>query len=160
MRKQILDLDSNVPVGDSQTLQQRFSKVLAYPRFRALLVGAFAGLALLLACVGLYGVLAQFVGQRTQEIGIRMALGAQKVDVLLLILREGMTLVALGIAGGLLAAWFLQRFIRTLLYRQEINDAVTLMAVSSLLLISALLAVYIPARRATRLNPTVTLRYE
>lgn len=160
VRKQTLDVDSNVPIGDPQTLQQRFSKVLAYPRFRALLLGAFAGLALLLACVGLYGVLAQFVAQRTQEIGIRMALGAQRADVLLLILREGMTLVALGIAGGLLAARFLQRFIRTLLYGQEMNDVTTLMAVSGLLFISALLAVYIPARRATRLNPTVTLRYE
>ncbi len=160
VRKQILTLDSDIPLGDPQTLQQRFSKVLAYPRFRALLLGAFAGLALLLACVGLYGVLAQFVAQRTQEIGIRMALGAQKTDVLLLILREGITLVAFGMAGGLLSAWFLQRLIRSLLYRHEMNDIATLMVVSGLLLVSALLAVYIPARRATRLSPTVTLRYE
>ena len=123
-------------------------------------LSAFAGLALLLASVGLYGVLSQLVAQRTQEIGIHMALGAQKTGVLLLIVRQGMVLAGAGIGGDLIAAWFLTRFLRSLLYRPDANDALTLAAVSLLLLFSAFLAAYIPARRAARVDPTVALRYE
>ncbi len=160
VRKQILAIDRDVPVTEAETLRHRYSKVLAYPRFRAVLLGVFAGLALLLASVGLYGVLSQLVAQRTHEIGIRMALGAQKADVLLLIVRQGMVLAGLGITAGLAAAWFLTRFLRSLLYRPDANDILTLAGVSFLLLFAAFLAAYIPARRAARVDPTVVLRYE
>jgi len=123
-------------------------------------LSAFAGLALLLASVGLYGVLSQLVAQRTQEIGIGMALGARKADVLMLIVRQGIVLTGIGIIAGLVAAWLLTRFLRSLLYRPDANDTLTLAAVSFLLLFAAFLAANIPARRAARVDPTVALRYE
>jgi putative ABC transport system permease protein len=149
-----------VLVGDIQTMQQRISKFLAYPRFRAVLLAVFAGLALLLAAVGLYGVLAQSVWQRTQEIGIRMALGAQKSDVTGLVVKQAMLLVAGGLVVGLASAIALGRYLASLLYGVKPTDPIALGAVALALIVAALLATYIPARRASQVDPMVALRYE
>ncbi len=161
VQKLVASLDPNVPVVDVRTVQQILNKeFLAYPRFRAALVGAFAALALLLAAVGLYGVLAQLVAQRTQEIGIRMALGARTTDVLAAIVREGMLPVGAGLAFGLGAALLLTRFLAALLYGVQAADPLILTGVSAVLLLVALLATYIPARRAASVDPMVALRNE
>ncbi len=160
IQKQIAAIDSSVPVGDLQSMRARLSHVLAYPRFRAVVLGTFAGLALLLAALGLYGVLSQFIAQRTSEIGVRMALGAQRRDVLSLVIRQGMLLVAAGLAAGLLAAFSLTRFVASLLYGLTATDPVTLAAVSLLLITVSLLAASIPAWRASRVDPMVALRHE
>ena len=141
-------------------MQHVLDRYTAYPRFRAILMGAFAGLALLLAVVGLYGVLSQLVVQRTQEIGIRMALGAQGRDVLRLIVKQGMLLAGIGAGLGLLAALWLVHLLRSLLYGVRPADPVTLGGVSLMLILAALVATYIPARRATRVNPIDSLRSE
>jgi len=160
MQKQVSNLDSGVPVGDVQTMDERLSRVLAYPRFRAAVLGTFAGLALLLAGVGLYGVLSQLTAQRTQEFGVRMALGAQRRDVLTLVVRQGMVLTVAGLAGGLIAALCLTRFLSSLLYGVKATDLSTLAGVSLLLVVVAFLATYLPARRAAKIDPMVALRYE
>ena len=160
LQRQIAQLDRDVPVGDLQTMDERLSRILAYPRFRAVVLGTFAGLALLLAGVGLYGVLSQWIAQRTQEFGVRMALGAQKRDVLTLVIRQGMLWVGIGLAAGLIATLTLTRFLSSLLYGVEATDPWTLVGVSLLLIFVALGAIYLPARRAAGVDPTVTLRHE
>ncbi len=160
VQRQIAALDPTVPVSDVETLGLRISRILAYPRFRAALLGTFAGFALLLASVGLYGVLAQLVAQRTQEIGVRMALGAQRRDVLGLIVRQGTLLAVGGIGAGLVVSWLLTQLLVSLLYGVKPTDPWTLAAVSLLLLLVALFATYIPARRAAKVDPVVALRYE
>jgi len=133
---------------------------LRYARFRAQLLALFAGIALVLAAVGIYGVLAQSVSQRRQEIGIRMALGAQPRDVLKLVIRQGMTLALAGIAIGAVAALAGSRLISSLLYGVTATDPMTLAATALVLGAAALLACYIPARRATRVDPMDALRCE
>lgn len=160
IQKQITALDSSVPVGEIETLDRRVSKLLAYPRFRAMVLGTFAALALLLAGVGLYGVLAHLAAQRTQEFGVRMALGAQKRDVLALVIRQGLLLTAAGLVAGLILALSLTRFLNSLLYAVKPADPWILSGVSLLLLVVSLLATYLPARRATKVDPMVALRYE
>ena len=160
IQKQIAALDSSVPVGVVETMDQRVSKLLAYPRFRADVLGGFAALALVLAGVGLYGVLAHLTAQRTQEFGVRMALGAQKQDVLALVLRQGLFLTAAGIAAGLLLAFSLTRLLTGLLYGVKPTDAWTLTGVSLLLLLVSLVATYLPAHRAAKVDPMVAVRYE
>lgn len=160
IRKQISALDRNVPAGEVQTMDAELAHVLAYPRFRASVLGSFAGLALLLASVGLYGVLSQSIAQRTQEFGVRMALGAQKSDVLALVIRQGMALVSAGLAAGVIAALWLTRFLSSFLYGVTASDPVIIAGVSLLLILLALLATYIPARRAAITDPMVALRYE
>lgn len=160
MQKEIANIDSSVPVGDIQTMNSRLSHTLSYPRFRAIVLGAFAGLALLLAGVGLYGVLSQSIVQRTQEFGIRMALGAQKGDVLRLVVRQGLVLTGTGLILGIAAALYLTRSLSSLLYSVKAADAWTLACVSPVLLLVAFLATYIPAHRAMKVDPMVALRYE
>jgi putative ABC transport system permease protein len=161
VQKLVSGIDPSVPVADVRTMQQILDKeFLAYPRFRALLLGGFAALALLLAAVGLYGVLAQLVAQRTQEIGVRMALGARSTDVLAAIVKEGMLLVGAGVIFGLGATWLLTRFLAALLYGVEAMDPLILAGVSAVLILASLLAIYIPARRAASVDPMVALRYE
>jgi len=160
VQKQLRGIDSNVPVGDLETMDAELARVLAYPRFRAVILGTFAGLALLLAGLGLYGVLAQATAQRTQEFGLRMALGAEGRDVLRLVIRQGMFLTGAGLLAGLLVGFALTRLLADLLYGIRSGDPWIWAGVSVLLLAVALLATSIPALRAARVDPLVSLRYE
>ncbi len=160
IQKRITTLDPTVPVGEVETMNERVARTLAYPRFRAIVLGAFAALALLLAAVGLYGVLSQLIAQRTQEFGVRLALGARTQDVLMLVIRQGMLLTIAGLAAGLVVALFLTKFLSSLLYGVTATDPWTLIDVSLLLVIIAFVATYLPARRAAKLDPMVALRYE
>lgn len=153
-------VDSNLPVPTMQTIDESLGAFMAEPQFRAELFGILAALALLLAAVGIYGVLSQLVSQRTHEIGIRIALGARREDVLGMIIGEGLKLAAAGIAIGFAAALVLARLLSNMLYGVGPADPLTFMAVSLLLAGVALLACYIPARRATQVDPVEALRYE
>jgi putative ABC transport system permease protein len=153
-------LNANQPVYDVATMDERLSALIAPQRFNALLVGVFALLALGLGAIGIYGVLAYSVAWRTHEIGIRIALGAHREDVLALIMGEGMRIVVLGMGIGLLGALALARLLRSLLFGVSPTDPVTLVAVSVGLALVAVLACYLPARRATRVDPMVALRHE
>jgi predicted permease len=154
------DLDSNVPVYNLRTLERQIDRSLLVERFVATLSTAFGVLATLLAVVGLYGVMAYTVTRRTREIGVRMALGAVQGDVIRLVMREVLVLVGGGIALGLVAAWGLSRVVSSQLYGMTANDPVTIVGAAAILGAVALLAGYIPARRATRVNPVLALRYE
>jgi putative ABC transport system permease protein len=133
---------------------------LAQPRFNMLLLGVFAGVALVLAAIGIYGVIAYSVAQRTREIGIRMALGAQRADMLGMILRQSVTLVIVGLVIGLVASFAATRLLKSLLYGVGTTDVGTYALVVFVLGAAALLASYIPARRAMRVDPMVALRHE
>ncbi|HEX8897548.1 MAG TPA: FtsX-like permease family protein, partial [Chthoniobacterales bacterium] len=148
------------PVADVRTLDAVVAKSIARPRFDTMLLGIFAAVALVLASVGLYGVMNYSATQRTQEIGIRMALGAKPGDILRLVVGQGMKLTAAGIAIGVVASLALTRVISNLLFGVTATDLPTFVGVSAVLTAVALLANYIPARRATRVNPVVALRYE
>jgi len=160
IRNQVLSVDKDQPVSDIMTMEQRLAKSVAAKRFVMSLLGAFSILALGLAAVGIYGVMAYLVTQRTQEIGVRMALGAQKRDVLRLVVGKGMVLAIVGTAIGLVASLALTRLMRSLLFEVTPTDWLTFVIVSVVLLTVALLACYIPARRATKVDPLVALRYE
>jgi len=142
------------------TIDQLMAKQVASQKFNMSLLGLFAFLAVILAGVGIYGVMAYAVTQRTHEIGIRMALGAEKSDVLRLVMRQGTILAALGIGIGSAGALALTRFLSSLLYDVRPRDPVTFVVVSGLLGGLALLATFLPARRATKVDPVVALRYE
>jgi putative ABC transport system permease protein len=160
VRGAVLSIDPNQPISNVSTLEKVVDDSIAQRRLNMLLMGLFGGLAMLLSAVGIYGLLSQAVTQRTQEMGIRMALGAQVGDVLKLVLRQGMMLALAGEAIGLVAAFLLTRLIRGLLFGVTPNDATTFVAVAGVLAIVALLACYLPARRATKVDPLVALRYE
>jgi predicted permease len=144
----------------AQTMEQVISDSLAPRRFSMILLGTFAGLALLLASIGIYGVISYVVGQRSNEIGVRMALGAKSQDILRLVLADGGKLVLIGIAIGLVAAFGLTRLIKSFLYGVDAADPLTFAAVAVLLSLVALAACYVPARRAARVDPVIALRYE
>jgi predicted permease len=154
------EVDSNVPVPIFQTVDESLSTFMAEPKFRAELFAVFAGLALVLASVGIYGVLSQLVAQRTHEIGIRIALGASYQDVLRLVLGEGVKLIVAGIVVGGMAALVFTRLLSSMLYGVGTTDPLTFLSVSLLLTAVALLACYVPARRAMRINPLTSLRGE
>jgi predicted permease len=160
LQSAISHLDSGVPVYDVRTMTDRYSEFLAHPRFRAILMGILAALTLLLAAIGIYGVLAQLVSQRTQEIGVRLALGARPADVFGLVLREGMKMTVVGVVIGLLAASGLTRLMSTMLYGVRATDPLVFIGVATVLTLVALSACYVPARRTTRVDPMVALRYE
>jgi putative ABC transport system permease protein len=161
VRERIRSVDKNEPViSRVQTMEQRISVSVAQPRFRTLLIGLFAGVALVLALVGLYGVLAYSVSRRTHEIGLRMALGAQRADILKQVVGQGMLLVVIGVVIGSGASYWLTRFLQGFLFEVTPTDPVTFVGVAVLLTAVALLACYIPARRATRVDPMEALRYE
>ncbi|HET6892332.1 MAG TPA: ABC transporter permease [Pyrinomonadaceae bacterium] len=159
-RNVIQTLDPEQPVSDVRTLESVLAKSIAKARFSTLLLTVFAGVALVLAAVGIYGVISYLVTQRLHEIGVRMALGAQARDVLKLVLRNGMVLALVGVVIGLGGAFALTRVMRTLLFGVTPTDAVTFATVSVLLMLVALFACYIPARRATKVDPLMALRYE
>ena len=160
VREAVWRIDPNQPIAHVSTLSQVVDDSIAQRRLNMLLMGLFGGLALLLSAVGIYGLLSYAVTQRTQELGIRMALGARAADVLQLVLRQGMTLALIGEAIGLAGAFVLTRLIRGLLFGVTPNDALTFVVVGGVLAIVALLACYLPARRATKVDPLVALRYE
>jgi predicted permease len=153
-------IDPDIPVEEIQTVRDLESKALAYPRFRATMLAVLAALALILAIVGLFGVLSHLVTQRTHEIGVRMALGAQRTAVLTMILREGLLLTGSGIILGIAAARLLGGYLATMLYGIRPSDPLLLAAVSLVLFVTALIAMYLPARRASRVDPMVALKYE
>jgi len=160
VRQAIHEVDPNEPVSDIRTLAEVLQQETAQRRVGMILLAVFAGLALLLASLGIYGVLSYFVVQHIPEIGVRMALGAQRKDVLKLIIGKGMKLVLAGIAIGLAGSFALTRLIKSLLFGISAFDPLTFVAVAALLMLVALLACYLPARRATRVDPMVALRYE
>jgi predicted permease len=160
IRREVQAIDPNVPIFGVRTMDEVMQRSLAQRRFALQTVGAFAVVALLLAAIGIYGVMAYSVSQRTHEIGIRMALGAQQRDILRMAVGEGMLLVAFGLVPGLIGALILTRFLRTLLFSVKPADPLTFAAISILLAGIALLACSIPARRATQVDPLVALRDE
>jgi putative ABC transport system permease protein len=160
VRNEVLALDKDQPVYSIRSLDSVLSESVAVPRFRTTVLGIFAGVALILASVGIYGVISYGVSQRTQEIGIRMALGARTSDVLKLVVRGGMMLVLIGVVIGIAGAFALTRLLTTLLFNVTPTDATTFASVASLLIMVSALACYIPARRATKVDPLVALRNE
>jgi putative ABC transport system permease protein len=159
-RENVWAIDKDQPVADVRTMTEVRSISVGLQQFNSMMIGIFALVALLLASIGIYGVMAFAVTQRTREIGIRMALGARRTDVLRLVVMHGMKLALIGLVIGLVASWALTRFISGLLYGVEPTDPLTFSAVSGCLLAAALLACYLPARRATKVDPLEALRYE
>ena len=160
LRGQVREMDPDLPVNELMLMEEVVSQSIWQSRLYAILFSVFAGVAVLLAAIGIYGVMSYTVTQRTQEIGIRMALGAQMKDVLQLIVKSGLALSLIGVALGVAGAFALTRLLQTLLFGVTPTDAFTFVAVSLILLFVALLACYIPARRATKVDPLVALRYE
>src|SRR3954469_9224998 len=160
LRAQVAAIDPDLPVAKVQTAKQIVSASTQSRRFTMSLMALFGALALLLAAVGLYGVISYSVAQRTQEIGVRMALGARMRDVLLMVLREGLAVTAAGVAAGIVAALLLVQLLQKLLFGVAARDVITFAAVGGILMLVGLLASLIPARRAAKVDPMVALRYE
>jgi putative ABC transport system permease protein len=153
-------VDPTLPLHNVQSMNEVVTQSIAAQRFTGLLLSVFAAAALLLAAVGIYGVMAFSVAQRTQEIGIRLAMGAQSRGIERLVLRRGMVMALAGVAAGTLGALVLTRFLQSFLFEVSASDPLTFAGVAALLSLVALAACYIPARRAMRVNPIVALRYE
>jgi putative ABC transport system permease protein len=160
VRGAVQSVDPEMPVYEVASMEQLVARSVSEPRFNALLVGCFAGAALLLACVGVYGTIAYTVAQRRHEFGIRIALGAEGFDVLMLVAKRGLKLALAGVGLGIVGALAMTRFLAGLLFAVKPTDPTTFVAVSILMIGVALLACYLPARRATRVDPMVALRYE
>ncbi|MGO9273142.1 MAG: ABC transporter permease [Terriglobia bacterium] len=156
----VWSVNKDQPVSNIRTLEQVLADSVAQPRIFSLLLGVFAGLALVLASVGIYGVVSYSVTQRTHEVGVRLALGAEQVDVLRLVVGQGILLTAIGLSIGLAGALALTRFLARFLYGVRPTDPITFVLVALTLFVVALLACYIPARRAAKVDPMVALRYE
>jgi putative ABC transport system permease protein len=160
IREQIWAVDKDQPVTDVMPMQAIVDEELAPRQSQATILGGFSALALILACLGIYAVLSYAVAQRTQEIGVRMALGAQPADVLRMIIGQGLTLTLMGVLIGLAGALILTRVLAKLLYGVSAADPFTFVGLAALLTCVATIACYIPARRAMRVDPMVALRYE
>jgi putative ABC transport system permease protein len=160
VRSAIDSIDKTVPVFSVSTLDDQLHEQTVPMRFETTLLSAFAALALLLAAIGIYGITSHSVAQRTHEIGVRMALGARRVDVLTLVVGQGLGLTFAGVGLGLVGAVGLTRFLSSLLYEVKPTDWITYLIVSMALIAVAMLACHFPARRATKVDPMVALRYE
>jgi putative ABC transport system permease protein len=160
VREQVQSVNPELPVFGAQTLDEAVSDSLSQRRFSMEMVGLFALTALLLAGIGIYGVISYLVNERTHEIGIRLALGAQRPNILRMVLGQGLRLALAGAGVGLLGAVIVSRFIAGLLYGVRATDPLTFLAVALLFIAVALLACYIPAQRAIRVAPLIALRYE
>jgi putative ABC transport system permease protein len=160
IRRAVQSVDPEQPIRRAQLLKTAIATTVAPQHLVAVLLSLFSGLALALAMIGIYGVMSYNVAQRTQEIGVRMALGAGSRDVLKLILRQGMTLALVGVGVGLPVSVALTRLMKGLLYGVSPNDPQTFAGIALLLTIVAALACWIPARRATKVDPMIALRYE
>ena len=166
VKGQVWALDPKLPLKEVATIEDRVAETLARPRFNVVLLSIFAGVGLLLAVIGIYGVISYSVGVRRREIGVRMALGANRRDVLRMILRQGLTLALLGVALGLAAAYALTRYLESqmklsqMLYGVQLFDPLTYSVIALLLMAVALLACWLPARRAARVDPMVALRHD
>jgi putative ABC transport system permease protein len=158
IRHEVQSVDPGIPVFAVRTMDEVVARSLADRRFALVILGAFAGVALLLASIGIYGVMVYTFSQRTHEIGVRVALGAQRSDILRLALGEGMILVAVGLGAGLIGAAIITRFLRSMLFSVTATDPITFVSIAALLAAVALLACFIPARRATQVDPLVALR--
>jgi putative ABC transport system permease protein len=159
-RNVIRNLDSEQPIAEVRTMESLLASSMARTRFNTLLLTLFAAVAMILASIGIYGVMSYTVTQRTHEIGIRMALGAQSGDILKFIVGQGMLLALTGLGIGLATAFGLTRLMKTLLFEVSANDPLTFLVVSLILTGVALLACWVPARRATKTDPMIALRYE
>jgi putative ABC transport system permease protein len=160
VRREVSALDKDLPVSNMKFMDEIIGKSVAQPRVYALLLGIFAGLALILASIGIYGVMSYSVTQRIHEIGIRMALGARPIDVLKLIVRQGLVLALIGVFLGVIASLALTRVLASQLYGVTPTDPVTFTTISVLLILVAVIACSIPAMRATKVDPMIAVRHE
>jgi len=160
LRSAVREIDPNQPVVKIRTMEENMATSVTEPRFRTWLIGIFAALALVLAAVGIYGVMSYSVNQRTNEMGIRVTLGAQPNDVFRIVVGEGLRLALIGVGVGLIGALAATRVLRTFLYGVSAINPVTFAVTAALLTLVAVAACYFPARRATRVDPMVALRYE
>jgi putative ABC transport system permease protein len=160
LRAALTSLDKSLPLYDVKTMTEYLSDSLARRRFNLILLTAFGAVALVLAVIGIYGVISYGVTQRTTEIGIRMALGAEKGDVLTLVVRQAMIMALVGVAIGLLGSFALTRLMGALLFEVSVTDPLTFIVIALLLTFVALLACVVPAWRATKVDPLIALRYE
>jgi putative ABC transport system permease protein len=160
VREALRSVDKTLPTYNLKTMDDVVALSAAPRRLPMQLLTAFAGVAMFLAMLGIYGVTSYYVTQRTHEIGVRMALGAQLNQILRLVLKQGLVLVVVGIVVGAVGSWFATRLLSSLLYQVSATDSVTFMVIAVLLILVALVACYIPARRATKVDPMVALRYE
>jgi ABC-type antimicrobial peptide transport system permease subunit len=158
IRNEIRQMDASLPVANVRTMNEVVAVALATPRLTGFVLGVFAAIALALAAVGIYGVVAYIVSQRTQEIGIRLALGAGRSQMLGMVLRQALALAAIGIVAGLIGAFALTRLIQSLLYGVRPHDPITFVAVAAALVLVAFAASFLPARRATKVSPMIALR--
>jgi putative ABC transport system permease protein len=163
VRSMVSSMDPDLPLYDIKTMEEYLGTSVATPRFHAMLLEAFAGLALLLTAVGLYGVIAYAVAQRTHEIGVRITLGATRSTVLRMVLKSGLRLTAIGVASGVALSLVAARYLTSLsslLFGVKATDVLTFAAVIGIVTLVSLLACYIPAYRASKVDPIVALRYE